>query len=90
VTARLVPRPRALETGDVARGPERGTNEVCVLNGGPMDGRLHPVDGEIDELCVVMTDGQQHRYQRTEGRQVLTNGRPAPIFAWTGRLFGPR
>jgi hypothetical protein len=31
---------------------------VVVLNGGPMDGREHLVEGDANELCVVMTDGQ--------------------------------
>jgi hypothetical protein len=30
-----------------------------------MDGQEHADEGETDELCVVMTDGQQHRYLRT-------------------------
>ncbi len=54
-----------------------------------MDGREHPVDGGADELCVVMTDGQQHRYERTGDVQALPDGRSALIFSWTGRTFGP-
>jgi hypothetical protein len=32
--------------------------DVVVLNGGPMDGRKHPIEDDTAELCVVMTDGQ--------------------------------
>lgn len=61
---------------------------VAVLNGGPLDGREHPIEEDTDELCVVMTDGQQHRYVRTLERQAL-RGRSALVFAWAGRYYGP-
>ena len=74
----------------MAPNPESDLAEVAVLNGGPMDGREHPIEGEADELCVVMTDGQQHRYVRTEDVQALPGGRSALVFVWTGRYYGPR
>ncbi len=68
-------------TGDLA--------EVAVLVGGPMDGREHAVDGGTDELCVVMTDGQRHRYRRTGEIRSIPDGRSALTFTWTGRTYGP-
>ena len=61
-----------------------------MLNGGPMDGREHPIEDDADELCVVMTDGQQHRYVRTADVQPLPDGRSARVFDWTGRYYGPK
>jgi hypothetical protein len=61
--------------------------EVVLLDGGPMDGRQEPVVSGADELCVVMTDGQRHRYLRTGHLGSLPDGRPAPVFAWVGRTF---
>jgi hypothetical protein len=71
--------------------PTAGTGPagVAVLNGGPMDGREHPIEGDADELCVVMTDGQHHRYVRTEDIRVLPGGWSALVFDWTGRYYGP-
>jgi hypothetical protein len=74
----------------MAQHPESDLVQVAVLSGGPMDGREHPIQGETGELCVVMTDGQQHRYLRTDDFQVLPNGRSALVFEWTGRYFGPK
>jgi hypothetical protein len=73
----------------MAAPPPDDLIETVVLDGGPMDGREHPVDGGADELCVVMTDGQRHRYERTGDVQALPDGRSALIFSWTGRTFGP-
>jgi hypothetical protein len=56
---------------------------------GPMDGQEQPIEGETDELCVVMTDGQQHRYCRTADVQHLVGGRSAVVFVWAGRYYGP-
>jgi hypothetical protein len=67
-----------------------GAGGVAVLNGGPMDGREHPIDADTGELCIVMTDGQQHRYVRTVDVQTLPDGRSAPVFDWTGRYYGPK
>jgi hypothetical protein len=63
---------------------------VVVLSGGPMDGREHGSDGGTDELCVVMTDGQQHRYRRTSRTHALPDGRLAQVFDWVGRYYGPK
>jgi hypothetical protein len=62
---------------------------LAVLSGGPMDGRQHPAEPDTETLHVVMTDGQQHLYQRTVRDQALPNGRTALIFEWKGRYFGP-
>jgi hypothetical protein len=63
---------------------------VAVLDGGPMDGTEHTIEDVADELCVVMTDGQQHRYLRTDDVQPTPDGRTALIFRWNGRYFGPK
>ena len=39
--------------------------------GGPMDGNRQPIDAETNQLSVVMTDGQQLRYLRTEEIQTM-------------------
>ena len=54
-----------------------------------MDGKEHPADWDIEQLCAIMTDGQQHRYMRTERMQVLADGRSAAVFEYRGRLYGP-
>ena len=64
--------------------------ETVVLDGGPMDGREHTAEPGVDELAVVMSDGQQHRYERTATSQALPGGRTARVFTWTGRYFGPK
>jgi hypothetical protein len=63
---------------------------MAVLNGGPMDGREHSIEVGTVELRVVMTDGQQHRYRRTNATQALPDGRLAPVFDWVGRYHGPK
>jgi hypothetical protein len=55
-----------------------------------MDGLQHPIEMETDELCVVMTDGQQHRYVRTDEAQRALDGRLRVVFDWKGRYFGPK
>ena len=70
------------------RGEEAA--DVVVLNGGPMDGREHSIEDDTAELCVVMTDGQQHRYRRTIATQSLPDGRLAQVFEWAGRYYGPK
>jgi hypothetical protein len=67
-----------------------GLGGIAVFNRGPMDGQEHPTDGDMAELCVVMSDGQQHRYRRTEELQPLPDGRVAVVFDWAGRYFGPK
>jgi hypothetical protein len=70
--------------------PGNDLPDVAVLDGGPMDGREHTIDWDTAELCVIMTDGQQHRYLRTERVQVLADGRPATVFEYRGRIYGPK
>jgi len=55
-----------------------------------MDGHEHPIEGDTDELCVALTDGQQHRYVRTVDFEPLPDGRSAVVFEWTGRSYGPK
>jgi len=74
----------------MSQQPESDLAGVAVLSGGPMDGREHPIEGNTDELCVVMTDGQQHLYVRTVDFQPLPDGRSALVFEWTGRYYGPK
>jgi hypothetical protein len=62
----------------------------AVFNRGPMDGQEHPIEDDTAELCVVMTDGQQHRYRRTEDVQPLPDGRMAVVFDWAGRYYDPK
>jgi hypothetical protein len=70
--------------------PDGGAAYVAVLNGGPMDGREHSIEVDRVELSVVMTDGQQHRYRRTNATQSLSDGRLVPVFDWVGRYYGPK
>jgi hypothetical protein len=63
--------------------------DMAVLDGGPVDGREHPIQSDSEELLVVMTDGQQHRYERTAQVQSLPDGRIALVFEWKGRWYGP-
>ena len=72
-------------------GPVLGTEPLtAILDGGPLDGRQESVDSDAVELTVVMTDGQQHRYERTDMTQPLPDGRLARVFAWAGRYYGSR
>jgi predicted alpha/beta hydrolase len=64
--------------------------DVAVLDGGPMDGKEHPADWGTEQLSVIMTDGQQHRYVRTERVQVLADGRSASVFEYRGQFYGPK
>lgn len=54
-----------------------------------MDGKEQAIEDNAAELCVVMTDGQQHRYARTDRSQHLLDGRTAQVFDWHGRYYGP-
>jgi hypothetical protein len=74
----------------MAPNPDSDLAGIAVLSGGPMDGREHPIEGDTDELSVIMSDGQQHRYVRTEYVQPLPDGRSALVFDWTGRCYGPQ
>ncbi len=82
--------PELLGFSGMVTNAGRAPGPVAVLDGGPMDGREHPIEGDTDELCVIMADGQQHRYVRTEGLQALPGGRSAAVFAWSGRYYGPK
>lgn len=62
----------------------------AVFSRGPMDGKEHQVEDAAAELCVVMTDGQQHRYRRTKEVRPLPDGRLAVVFDWVGRYYGPK
>jgi hypothetical protein len=64
--------------------------ERAVFRLGPMDGQEHPIERDTDELSVVMSDGQQHRYVRTEEVRRLPDGRSGVIFDWAGRYYGPK
>jgi predicted alpha/beta hydrolase len=70
--------------------PDGDVADVAVLDGGPMDGKEHPADWDTEQLCVIMTDGQQQRYVRTERTQVLPDGRSAVVFEYRGRHYGPK
>jgi hypothetical protein len=67
---------------------ERDAERTAVFNLGPMDGQEQPIERAADELCVVMTDGEQHRYRRTNDVQRLPDGRSATVFDWAGRYYG--
>jgi hypothetical protein len=60
-----------------------------VMDGGPLDGIQYP-EIEGNELDIVMSDGQQHRYIRTENTQKLPDGPLVQVFTWAGRYFGPK
>ena len=70
-----------------ASGEVRGE---AVLVGGPMDGNRQQVDAETIQLSVVMSDGQQHRYLRTEEVRTDEDGRNRTVFTWQGRYYGPK
>jgi hypothetical protein len=63
--------------------------DVAVLTGGPFDGREHPDKADSGELGVVMTNGQQHRYQWTGASQLLLDGPIALLSEWRSRYLGP-
>jgi hypothetical protein len=69
---------------------DSNTAESVVFSLGPMDGREQSVDSDTHELRVVMTDGQQHRYLRSNQVQRMTDGRSAVVFHWAGRYYGPK
>jgi hypothetical protein len=67
-----------------------GTEGVAIFNLGPMDGQEELMERDTSELRVVMTDGQQHRYVRTDNVQRSPDGRLSVVFDWKGRYFGPK
>jgi len=64
--------------------------ESAVFRLGPMDGQEHSIETDTDELCIVMSDGQQHRYVRTDEVQPFPDGRLGVVFDWKGRYYGPK
>jgi len=76
----------------VTLSPNVGSDRVerAVFRLGPMDGQEHPIDSNTDELSVVMSDGQQHRYVRTAEIQQLPDGQLRAVFDWAGRYYGPK
>jgi hypothetical protein len=74
----------------VSQLPDSNMAETGVFNLGPMDGQEQPIERGIDELRVVMTDGQQHRYLRSNQVRRLLDGRSAVVFDWAGRYYGPK
>jgi hypothetical protein len=69
-------------------GSDRAQRALFRL--GPMDGQEHPIESHTDELSIVMSDGQQHRYVRTDGIEHLPDGRLGVVFDWAGRYYGPK
>jgi hypothetical protein len=59
----------------------------AVLDGGPLDGREHPIEPDTDELLVVMTDGARHLYAACQRKQTLPDGREVPVFEYRGRDY---
>jgi hypothetical protein len=57
----------------------------AVLDGGPLDGREHPVVPNTAELLVVMEDGARHLYVACDRVQALPDGRVVPVFEYRGR-----
>ena len=55
-----------------------------------MDGQEQFIESDTNELRVVMTDGQQHRYVRTDEVQRSPDGRLRVVFDWKGRYYGPK
>jgi hypothetical protein len=55
-----------------------------------MDGQEHPIEVGPQELSIVMTDGQQHRYERTDEVQSSPDGALRVVFDWRGRYYGPK
>lgn len=65
--------------------------DTALLEGGPLDGREHPIEVDTAELIVVMSDGARHRYiessrvqSRNDGKgraciRVSRSALPAPI-----------
>jgi hypothetical protein len=67
-----------------------GEGSAAVFDGGPLDGSQQAIMAEAGELNIVMRDGQQHRYVRTDITRRLSDGRLAQVFAWAGRYYGPQ
>ena len=74
----------------MAIGTGAGPHEEAVLDGGPLDGSRQAIDAGTSQLCVVMTDGQQHQYIRSDESRTSEDGHPVPVFTWNGRYYGPK
>lgn len=74
----------------VSQSADSNMPATGVFNLGPMDGQEQPVERGVDELLVAMTDGQRHRYLRSNQVQRLPDGRSAVVFDWAGRYYGPK
>ncbi len=74
----------------MASGPDSDLQEEAVLDGGPLDGNRRAVDADTEQLCAVMTDGQQHHYLRTDEFLTLEDGHSVLVFRWNGRYYGPK
>jgi predicted alpha/beta hydrolase len=61
--------------------------DKALLDGGPLDGREHPVQPDTVELMVVMADGAQHRYVRSARVRAQPDGAVAPVFEYRGRHY---
>ena len=86
----LVPPPELGQNVPVRTTSATGDRPiVVVLDGGPLDGSQFP-EIEGDEMNIVMSDGQQHRYVRAGKSQRLRDGTLAQVFAWAGRYYGPK
>ena len=59
----------------------------AVLDGGPLDGKKHPVEPGTAELLVVMEDGARHLYVACDRVQALPDGRVVPVFEYRGREY---
>jgi len=79
-------RSRYLESVPTLRDDDVRPGDL-VFDGGPLDGMTWP-DMDAQELNVVMSDGQRHRYVTAGDVRRLPDGRLANVFAWTGRYFG--
>ena len=65
------------------------TGKWALFGGGPVDGRVDPVEPETLELTVVMSDGQRHRYVRSDDVVEIDSGRRCAVFRYAGRVYGP-
>jgi hypothetical protein len=64
--------------------------DAAVLLGGPMDGQERPIEADLDELVIVTSHGQLHRYDRTAEGVELPGGRGASVFRYSGRIADRR
>lgn len=60
---------------------------TAVLDGGPVDGRVHLVEPGASELTVLMDDGARHLYAASQRFEHLPDGRVVPVFEYRGREY---